>query len=292
MAVISGGLAQADTTYNWTWNATTSGNPMTDNTTWTPSTTTGDWCSGMSSSSMATYGNCARYGGSETPASPATNVMQVTAFSNTGTLPGGAGANDYAIQNAYLAFWGNSGLGVVNRNPGGTVDPPEGGTGSTPSSSAPEHSVDNNGRYDMVLLSFDRAVSLTGVDIGWSQTDSDITVLAFNSTGVLNDLVGQRYGALQSGWQLVGQYANANDVSVQPISTPSLSRYWLVGAYNPLVGGTALTTGNDYVKIRAFTATETQKKVPEPSSAWLVAAVVTAGGFWARRRNRSAKAAA
>ncbi len=215
--------------------------------------------------------------------------MQVTAYSNTGTLGAGKAAGDYTIQSAYLAFWGDSGLGTVNRNPGGTVDPPEGGTGSTPSSSAPEHSIDNNGRIDMILLTFDRAVSLTGVDVGWSQTDSDITLMAFNSTGVMNDLVGQSYGALQSGWELVGQYSNANNVAVQGVTTDISSRYWLVGAYNPLVGGTSLSAGNDYVKLRAFTATETQKTVPEPSSAWLLAAAIAVGG-WASRRNRGAKA--
>ena len=287
IALGTGGLAHANTTYNWTWSTTLSGNPPPDSTTWTPSTTSGDWCAGMTSASMSTYGNCARWGGSESPASPATNVLQVTAFSNTGALPTGAAAGDFAIENAYLAFWGSSGVGVVNRNTAGSDPPESSSTSPTPSSTSPEHSVDNNGRYDMVLLTFDQAISLTGVDIGWSQTDSDITVLAFDSAAPLDSLVGQRYGALQAGWQLVGHYANADAVAVQAISTPITSRYWLVGAYNALISPNGWTTGNDYVKIKGFTATETIKKVPEPSSAMLLAAVLGAGG-WMTRRQRSA----
>lgn len=284
IALGTGGLAHANTTYNWTWSTTLSGNPPADNTTWTPSTTTGDWCSGMTMSAMSTYGNCARWGGSETPASPATNVLQVTAFSNTGPQPTGG----VAIDTAYLAFWGSSGVGVVNRNTGST-DSGEGLSTTPPSATNGEHSVDNQGRQDMVLLTFDRAVSLTGVDIGWSQTDSDITVLAFNSAANLDSLVGQTYSGLQSGWQLVGHYADADkaDGSAQAISTTVSSRYWLVGAYNSLISPNGLSTGNDYVKIKGFTATETIKKVPEPAGMSMALIALASGAFVTlRRRSR------
>ena len=289
IALGTGGLAHANTTYNWTWSTTLSGNPPANSTTWTPSTTTGDWCASMTTATMSTYGNCARWGGSETPASPATNVLQVTAFSNTGTLPSGAAANDYRIETAYLAFWGSSGLGVVNRNTGGSDPPESSSTTPTPTSTSPEHSVDNNGRYDMLLLTFDRAISLTGVDIGWSQTDSDITVLAFNSAGTPDSLVGQSYGDLQAGWQLVGHYSDADSVAVQGISTSVTSRYWLVGAYNALIDPTGWTKGNDYVKIKGFTASETIKKVPEPAGMSMALIALASGAFVTlRRRSRRA----
>lgn len=282
IALGTGGLAHANTTYNWTWSTTLSGNPPADNTTWTPSTTTGDWCSGMTTSSMSTYGNCARWGGSETPASPATNVLQVTAFSNTGASS--------SIENAYLSFWGSSGVGVVNRSTGGS-DSGEGLSTTPPSATNGEHSVDNQGRYDMVLLTFDRAISLTGVDIGWSQSDSDITVLAFNSAATPDSLVGQSYGSLQAGWQLVGHYSDADkaDGSAQGISTAVTSRYWLVGAYNALISPTGWSTGNDYVKIKGFTASETIKKVPEPAGMSMALIALASGAFVTlRRRSRRA----
>lgn len=295
IALGTGGLAQANTTYNWTWSTTLSGNPPYNyedrpgvpSTPWTESTTTGDWCAGMSMSSMSTYGNCARWGGSETPASPATNVLQVTAFSNTGPQPSGG----VAIDTAYLAFWGSSGVGVVNRNTGST-DSGEGLSTTPPSAMNGEHSVDNQGRQDMILLTFDREVSLTGVDIGWSQTDSDITVLAFNSAAPLDSLVGQTYSSLQSGWQLVGHYADADraDGSAQPISTTITSRYWLVGAYNALISPMGWTTGNDYVKIKGFTASESIKKVPEPAGISM-ALIALASGAIVTLRRRSRRAA-
>jgi len=286
IALGTGGLAHANTTYNWTWSTTLSGNPPADNGSWTPSTTTGDWCSGMTTSSMSGYGNCARWGGSETPASPATNVLQVTAFSNTGSLPSGAATGDNRIETAYLSFWGSSGVGVVNRSTGGS-DSGEGLSTTPPSATNGEHSVDNQGRTDMVLLTFDRAISLTGVDIGWSQTDSDITVLAFNSAATPDSLVGQTYGGLQSGWQLVGHYADADAVAVQGISTSITSRYWLVGAYNALVDPNGLSKGNDYVKIKGFTASETIKKVPEPAGMSMALIALASGAFVTlRRRSR------
>jgi hypothetical protein len=289
LALGSGGLAHAATTYNWTWSTTLSGNPPADNTSWTPSTTTGDWCAGMTSASMSTYGNCARWGGSETPATSLTNVLQVKAYSNTGA---GSSQSTYDLETAYLAFWGSSGVGVVNRNTGG-VDPPEGGTGGpTPSSTSPEHSFDNNDRYDMVLLTFDRAVSLTGVDIGWSTNDSDITVMAL--TGSYSELAGKDYGSLAGlGWTLVGHYPNADSTSVQAISTALESRYWLVGARNAAVGGATGDSYKDYVKIAGFTARETipDNKVPEPSAAMLIVAAMGAGGWAARRRRATQETA-
>jgi hypothetical protein len=284
IALGTGGLAHANTTYNWTWSTTLSGNPPANSTTWTPSTTTGDWCASMTTATMSTYGNCARWGGSETPASPATNVLQVTAFSNTGASS--------TIENAYLSFWGSSGVGVVNRSTGGS-DSGEGLSTTPPSATNGEHSVDNQGRYDMVLLTFDRAISLTGVDIGWSQTDSDITVLAFNSAATPDSLVGQSYGSLQAGWQLVGHYADADkaDGSAQGVSTAVTSRYWLVGAYNALISPTGWTTGNDFVKIKGFTASETVKKVPEPAGMSMALIALASGAFVTlRRRNRRAAA--
>lgn len=290
LALGSGGLVQAATTYNWTWATTLSGNPPADISNWQASnTTTGDWCAGMTSASMSTYGNCARFGGSETPAGSLTNVLQVKAYSNTGA---GSSQSTYDIESAYLAFWGSSGMGVVNRNTGGS-DPPEGATGGpTPSSTSPEHSIDNNGRYDMILLTFDRAVSLTGVDIGWSENDSDITVMALG--GSYSELAGKDYGSLAAaGWSYVGHFANADVSGAYSIASATAgieSRYWLVGARNPAVGGASGDSYKDYIKIKGFTATETYgNKVPEPG-AMSMALIALAGGAFVSLRRRNSRA--
>lgn len=245
-------------------------------------------CTNPTDGNKTTYGNCGEW----SPNSPATTPnVQGSAWANTGS--GGV------IQDAYLAVW-SGGLGVINRTEGGA-------TSGTPSSTSPNHSLDNNGQYDSILLRFDQAITLTGVRVGWPDGayDSDITVMAYtgadpgNNTFLVDStLAGKTYaqlGTVASGWSVIGSYANADLAPnstdpAQPISTTTSSRFWLIGAYNPLVvtnansvACTACVAGNDYVKILSVIG-DTTRRVPEPSSAWLLFAVVGAGGWAARRK--------
>jgi len=219
------------------------------------------------------------------------------------------------LESAYIVNYGG-GVGVTNRD-GTTADPNEGTPTST---SVPEHAIDNNRLgvpgsttnpiitnsapgsyiYDSVMLTFASAVALTGVTIGWSQVDSDITVLAYKGPAGGEGLAGKNYAALTTSgdWQLVGHYSDLATNSTRLINGATnvdtttgssvASRYWLIGAYNPLVGlgsgGTQWTTGNDFVKLFSVTGISTPGKVPEPSSALLLFAVFGAGGWVARRR--------
>jgi hypothetical protein len=58
------------------------------------------------------------------------------------------------------------------------------GTGS------PNHAMDNSGNIDSILFSWDKAITLSQVTIGWAAYDADITVLAYTGTGnpTLKDL--------------------------------------------------------------------------------------------------------
>lgn len=154
------------------------------------------------------------------------------------------------------------------------------------SSAAPEHALDNNERYEMVLLSFAQSVKLTNAKFGWTGTsdyasgggDSDYTVMAYTGPGapVLTAKTWGDLGASGSGWVQIGNYANATTNTNNVINSGQVfSSYWLVGAYNPLAGGasTALNTGNDYLKLKSVTGCVSGTagctppgRVPEPGS--------------------------
>ncbi len=129
----------------------------------------------------------------------------------------------------------------------------------------PEHSVDNKGGYEMMLLDFStKKVNLTGITVGWNGTqnnsaDSDVTVMAYTGAGAPTTLVGKNWSDLvNNGWTTVGNYMNllngtggtsgaAATVSqtinaktrdgLGNFTTTALSSsYWLIGAFNPLAG--------------------------------------------------------
>lgn len=244
-----------------------------------------------------------------------TSTGGATNFNSTASAFSSTGASA-TIQNAYLASW-SGGLGVANRNSG--VDPNEGTPRAT---TAPEHSIDSQGSnavttttgagavYDSVLFSFASAVTLTQITLGWAAYDSDVSVLAWNGTGApptLNNGSTTYASLIASGWALVGQYADvagspaasaggtsatsnrlingAADVNNTTNSAVYSSQYWLVGAYNPVFGGSSFTAGNDYFKLMAVAGVTSGKKVPEPGSMALVAlAVAGALGMKGRKR--------
>ena len=204
------------------------------------------------------------------------------------------------LQSAYLPAWGSSGLGVINRDAntvlnngsasdGGTVDNVEG--------AAVEHSMDSNQRYDAILFSFSSAVRLTGAKIGWYNTDSDITVLAYTGTNGCTPtamLTGTgstacKWGSL-SGWTHVGNYADlhttANYRDVNTGASPLSSNYWIVGTYIPTYGS-GWSAANDYVKLVSIygEAGTTRRIVPEPGSILLLG--IAAAGMWGARRMRT-----
>lgn len=153
-------------------------------------------------------------------------------------------------------------------------------------SSAPEHAIDNEQRYEMVLLSFSgAAVNLTSVNFGWIGTDSDYTVMAFQGTAGNQSLAGKTWNTLDSGWKLIGNYSDATLNENRSLNSGGnssagvYSSFWLIGAYNPLTG-VAQTSGFDYLKLSAVTGCVSgaagclqinQQSVPEPGSLALFA---------------------
>lgn len=158
----------------------------------------------------------------------------------------------------------------------------------------PEHAIDNQGRYEMVLVSFgDKLVNLTSVNFGWTGTtdyskDSDYTVMAFQGDAGNQSIDGSTWSSLSSsGWSLIGHYADATTNENRSLTSGGnssagvYSSFWLIGAYNPLVGSGNGWSGSDYLKLASVTGTvcapgvpqcspPTTGNVPEPGSLALV----------------------
>ncbi len=237
--------------------------------------------------------------------------VNATGWANTGAVPASKNGNDStplqqqpATNNLYLY---TGGLGINNLDGCGTTSSSicTGDAGDI-ASQAPEHAIDNNGRYEMVLLSFSQSVKLSTAKFGWTGTsdtwagktvgDSDYTVLAYTGTGA-PALTGLTWATLGSDWAKIGNYANALDNVNNAINGGKVySSYWLIGAYNPLAGGTSsgLTLGDDYLKLASVSGDvctagigancAPPNKTPEPGSMALFAGACM--GMLGLRRRR------
>lgn len=238
-----------------------------------------------------------------------------TAWANTSGVTT-SNPNAAGLQTATVAVYSNSdgstvGLGIKNQ-----------ASSDTNETTAPEHAIDNNYRnaagtvitagspvtttqsvYDSILLSFDTAVSLTGVTIGWSSYDADITVSAYLGSGAPT-LAGKTYGALTAdGWTYVEHESNMTSNTQRLINgatgtadgvsaATKTSKYWMISAYNPTRGGdtsnTALSVGNDYFKLLSVAASSTNPPapggVPEPAALSLIGVAALGATAAARRR--------
>jgi len=224
---------------------------------------------------------------------PVTATAQAWANTNNGVTSGSGasgpkGSNDiantssYKLETAYLNVY-TGGLGVKNQD--FTTDTTYGDLNEGLTSPSPaEHSTDNNQRYDSVLFSFNKAIDLNSVTIGWKDVDSDISLLAYTGTGscvgtatCTSNLSGKTYAELVNfGWSFIGHYTDlATNVAKAVNAGNVTSSYWLIGALNPLVSATTITKGNDYVKILALAGQTTSvppDQIPEPGTLLLMGA--------------------
>jgi hypothetical protein len=187
-----------------------------------------------------------------------TNSLSYTSTEANVTVTGWSNKpnGDKAIVQDQIARWSGSGIGVENQN-------------------SPQHAVDNSGSdYDALLFSFYKVVDVSGLNIGWYQTDADVSLLAYTGstpfTGSLNGLGNNWATLLNNGWSVVGNYNRSGTGAFNVNTNDVQSQYWLVGAYNSAFGsGQGLTANNDYFKLKAITFEAV--KVPEAGSLALLA---------------------
>ena len=196
--------------------------------------------------------------------------VTVSAYSNTGgadntTLEKGTWANYKDGSGKYL------GLGITNN---------DAYSGDTNEGKSPEHSIDNEQRYDMALLTFSELVKLTDLKLGWTTNDSDVTVMAYKGSGKPT-LIGKTFSELVGlGWDSIGNYSDVGTTTKSINDKGVFSSYWLIGAYNPLAnpgGGEVTVNGEktyDYIKLASVSGcsakelgcTPPSNDAPEPGS--------------------------
>lgn len=179
--------------------------------------------------------------------------LAVAAYANTGGTNNWTNANNNgALQTIQSATWNNTWGGIYNADACSS-----GSYCDTNESNSPEHSIDNNQRYDVALLSFGSGpVKLTDMRLGWVSGDSDVTVMAYTGAGAPT-LVGKTYSQLVGlGWASIGNYSDLGTSTKAINSGGVYSSYWLIGAYNPLAnpgGGSVTGSSYDYVKLASVT---------------------------------------
>ena len=249
--------------------------------------------------SSGTWGNQRVWTGSGTGAPTVT----ASAYSNTSNYAGTASpglVGNGTLETAYLAwFSGNNFLGVQNRDGSSTQDATEPGS--------PEHAMDNNQRYDAVLLDFgadtngvDNKVQLTKINVGWthsassgpnkSENDADMSLFAYVGGGTPD--LNKTYAALMaggSGWVKTDYDFSGN--GWKTVTPASETRYWLIASYvpNSATEGCSKASGidpcDDYIKLAGIKGQ--QRKVSEPGALGLLG-LVLAGVALSRRRGRVA----
>lgn len=136
---------------------------------------------------------------------------------------------------------------------------------------SPNHSIDSqNGDFDMLLLSFSDMVTLNAIDLGWihegKSSRSDVSVMA-GSAPLTAGTSWATLLTLANGWKSAGNYNNVG-YNEKAVNIGALSsKYWLIGAYNPILGTALANNDSDYeaFKLEKVKVTKTVR-VPEPSA--------------------------
>jgi hypothetical protein len=216
--------------------------------------------------------NNTSFGNSLTQANGGVNLT-TTGWSDTDDVTGAD-----KIETGKLIWAQSAALGIQNRDEDTT---------------SPNHSVDSvtsdtDGEYDMLLLTFDTAVKLTGIDLAWAvggnaANTADVSILAWNGTGSAA-LGGRTWGGVLSNYTSVGNYANVG-LAYYALNSAIESTTWLVGVYNPVFAANfAGDFGDDGLKLAQVTTSTTTDRDPPPVPVPGTVALILAGLLALRAR--------
>lgn len=137
--------------------------------------------------------------------------------------------------------------------------------------------------YDFVLLSFDKAVTLTGAGFSWlaNLDDSQVSVAALNNTSLLTSGTST-WSNIVDDALTTGSFdikSSGNSDYEANFTFKDAANYWLVGAYNTVFGNIGGRVGNDAFKLAAvdfsvkeIAETSNTTEVSEPGTVGLLMA--------------------
>ncbi len=238
--------------------------------------------------------------------------LSTNACDPNGLNPGQAGCAVGGVNATVTAWGGGSATNFVQAR---ITDQTTSGVGAaskvgstTETTGYGHHAIDNSGgsgslgaSTELVMVQFSQAMKLTGLSIGWYQTDADISVLRWAGSGAPT-LSGSNTSNLVSssttqGWQLVSS-ADVDPSYSWNFDGGAYSSWWLISSYfgatvgsswenDSNSGGSKLAAGNDYFKLLSFSAqpggSSPPQGVPEPGSL-LLAGLALTGLVAAQRR--------
>lgn len=219
--------------------------------------------------------------------------VQATAIADTGNTTGATSINGF-LETASVSWYSGSGLAVFNRDgcTSTTTNCGAANTGDANETVAPEHAMDNDGRYESLIFNFGTAkVQLESIKVVYPDAntpDSDATILYWtkDTAPVLTNGAKKYTDLIADGWALMGANGIYNNLGgTTGATTTSLnntgqtSSWWLIGAYNPNVSPGGDSNFPDVFKIAALSGCVvggtsgsacSTSKVPEPGSLALV----------------------
>lgn len=254
--------------------------------------------SGNCADTTGPSGNCADTSLSSTRtynASTGAGTVTVSGWANTADLSTGGTDNKVAL--GQITQY-SGGLGVKNADASTSLT-----SGDYNEGNDPEHAIDNNQRTDLVLFNFGaNSVNLQSISLGWYNTDTDLSVLAYTGSGDPTSSLGNRkltstaQDLTTNGWTLIGNYdvdsgdtTNPYTKDISGDSQGIKSSYWIVSSFSSGFGTcTGCQIGDDYFKILTVAGTipaTPRSGVPEPATALLLGfGVPLARRFAGRRR--------
>lgn len=148
----------------------------------------------------------------------------------------------------------------------------------------------NTSENQMLLLDFGQAVTLDTFTLSWTHHNNGVpnygSVLAYTDSGLFTHNGLRWDDLLDSGFSHAGNpnaYKNMHANQAVTVQGGILSQYWLIGAINPIFGGTTDKVA-DAFKLGGISFTTVDvSEVPLPAAAWLFLTGL-AGMTWLKKR--------